>query len=133
VTTGLNNAVPALIDSNGQLGMTNSTRRVKQDIVDLHAIGPDVLRLRPVEFRFTQAFTDGSKPIQYGLIAEEVEQVLPELVAYDEDGQPASVKYHVLPTLLLAEIQRLERERAAMMKEIQAMREQLQALLEQRR
>ncbi len=65
-------------------------------------------RLRPVSFRYKQAFADGSTPVQYGLIAEEVEQVLPELVAYDEHGDPATVKYHVLPSLLLAELQRLQ-------------------------
>ena len=70
-----------------------------------------VHRLRPVQFRYLTPFADGSTPIQYGLVAEEVEAVLPDLVAYDDAGQPASVKYHVLPGLLLAEVQRLERER----------------------
>jgi hypothetical protein len=67
-----------------------------------------VARLRPVSFRYKQPFADGSTPVQYGLIAEEVQQVLPELIAYDDQGEPATVKYHVLPSLLLAEVQRLQ-------------------------
>lgn len=112
VTTGLNNAAAVVIDSAGQLGTVSSSRRTKFDIGDLATPATDALqRLRPVQFRYRQAFTDGTTPIQYGLIAEEVQEVLPELVALDERGQPATVKYHVLPSLLLADVQRLERER----------------------
>lgn len=109
VTTALNNAVPVVVDSAGQLGTVSSSAKTKFDIQDLPADAVNALaRLRPVSFRYKQPFADGSTPVQYGLIAEEVEQVLPELVAYDEKGEPATVKYHVLPSLLLAEVQRLE-------------------------
>jgi hypothetical protein len=113
-STGNNNAIPVVIDSGGQLGTMSSSRRTKFDIADLAApVSAALQRLRPVQFRYLQAFTDGSTPVQYGLIAEEVQDVLPELVALDDRGEPASVKYHVLPALLLAEVQRLERERRA--------------------
>ncbi|MBL8139186.1 MAG: tail fiber domain-containing protein [Acidobacteria bacterium] len=109
VTTALNNAVPVVVDSAGQLGTVSSSAKTKFDIQDLPAdVTAAVSRLRPVSFRYKQPFADGSTPVQYGLIAEEVEQVLPELVAYDEKGDPATVKYHVLPSLLLAEVQRLQ-------------------------
>ena len=88
----------------------------------LGSVSRSVFDLRPVSFTYKQPFADGSTPIQYGLIAEEVEHVLPALVAYGVDGQPETVKYHVLPTLLLAEVQRLERERAAQSEEIAALR-----------
>lgn len=115
VSTGLNNAVAVVVDSNGQLGTVSSSRRTKFDIADLDpAVTAALRRLRPVQFRYTQAFADGSTPLQYGLIAEEVEAVLPDLVAYDGAGDPATVKYHVLPALLLAEVQRLSREVAAL-------------------
>ena len=114
VPTGLNNALAVVIDSAGQLGTISSSRRTKFDIADLDpSVTSAVLQLRPVQFRYLQAFADGSAPIQYGLVAEEVQEVLPELVALDEAGEPASVKCHVLPALLLAEVQRLERERVA--------------------
>ncbi|MCI0404036.1 MAG: hypothetical protein L0212_11005 [Acidobacteria bacterium] len=48
--------------------------------------------------------------LQYGLIAEEVAEVMPELVVYDAEGQPQTVQYHVLPALLLNEFQRQEKE-----------------------
>lgn len=113
-TTGVNNAVPVVIDSLGQLGTISSSRRTKEDIRDLGGVGLVVQRLRPVQFRYSAPFADGSKPVQYGLIAEEVAEVLPELVAYGADGSPETVKYHVLPTLLLEEVQRLQREIVAL-------------------
>ena len=109
VTTANNNAVAVVVDSAGQLGTVSSSAKTKFDIQDLPVDVTDaVSRLRPVSFRYKRPFADGSTPVQYGLIAEEVEQVLPELVAYDEHGDPATVKYHVLPSLLLAEVQRLQ-------------------------
>ncbi len=114
VTTGANNAVPVVIDASGQLGTVSSSRRTKSDIADLDpAVTAALHRLRPVQFRYTRPFSDGTTPLQYGLIAEEVQEVLPELVAFDAAGDPSTVKYHVLPGLLLADVQRLERARAA--------------------
>jgi len=112
VTTGQANAVGVVIDSTGQLGTVSSSRRTKFDIADLRAPVTEALHhLRPVQFRYRQEFADGSTPLQFGLIAEEVNDVLPGLVALGEDGTPETVKYHVLPSLLLADVQRLERER----------------------
>jgi hypothetical protein len=95
VTTGANNAVGVVIDSNGQLGTVSSSRRTKFDIQDLDdGVTTALHQLRPVQFRYVQAFADGDAPLQYGLIAEEVHDVMPELVATDSEGQPATVKYH---------------------------------------
>jgi hypothetical protein len=63
-----------------------------------------ILNLRPVTFAYN---TDASETKQYGLIAEEVEQVFPAIVVRDADGQPKTVQYHVLPVLLLNEVQKL--------------------------
>jgi hypothetical protein len=120
VTTGLNNAVAVVVDSSGQLGTVSSTRRVKEDIAALGGIGQKLQQLRPVRFRYSQAFADGSKPVQYGLIAEEVAEVLPELVAWNENGEPATVLYHVLPSLLIEEVQRLQRELDELRREMRA-------------
>jgi hypothetical protein len=128
VTTGNNNAVAVLIDSSGQLGTVSSTRRAKEAIVDLGEPGFAVQRLRPVQFQYRQPFADGTKPVQYGLIAEEVAEVLPELVAHDDAGEPATVKYHVLPTLLVAEVQRLERERQSLEATVLALERRLAAV-----
>ena len=67
-----------------------------------------LMQLRPVVFRYKKPMADGTKPLQFGLIAEEVANVFPELVVYDKVGQPTTVFYHVLPALLLNELQRQE-------------------------
>jgi len=108
MTTVNNNAVPVLIDSNGQLGTASSSRRFKDDIEDMGDASRDLMRLRPVTFRYKQPFADGSTPIQYGLIAEEVAEVYPDLVAHSADGQIETVKYQLLDSMLLNEVQRQE-------------------------
>ena len=71
--------------------------------------GNRLLKLRPVTFRYKQAEEDGRHPLQYGLIAEDVAAVMPELAVYNEDGTPESVAYQVLPSLLLNEYQKQNR------------------------
>ena len=93
-----------VIDSNGQLGTVSSSRRHKEDIQDMHDASNGLMRLRPVTFPYKKAYDDGSKPIQYGLIAEEVAEVYPGLVARNADGQIETVKYQLLNPMLLNEL-----------------------------
>jgi hypothetical protein len=81
------------------------------------------LRLRPVSFRYTAHAGQG--PPQYGLIAEEVAEVLPDLVVYDQAGQPETVRYHELAPMLLNELQKQHRT----ISELQGRIEQLERLL----
>src|SRR5690606_1927696 len=69
-TTGNNNAVTVVIDSAGQLGTVSSSMRSKESIADLGDVASALQRLRPVQFQYRQPFADGTKPVQYGLIAE---------------------------------------------------------------
>ena len=69
-----------------------------------------MLQLRPVTYRYQQAYADGSKPIDYGLIAEEVEGVYPDLVAKSADGEVQSVQYHKLVPMLVNELQKVSSE-----------------------
>ncbi|MGC1371185.1 MAG: tail fiber domain-containing protein [Candidatus Sulfotelmatobacter sp.] len=110
VTTSDNNAVPVVIDSNGQLGTVSSSRRFKTDIEDMGDASRNLMRLRPVTFHYKRPFADGSQPIQYGLIAEEVAEVFPDLVAHSADGQIETVKYQLLEPMLLNEVQRQQAE-----------------------
>lgn len=103
VTTANANAVGVLIDSAGQLGTTSSSRRYKFDINDMVSTTEGLMRLRPVTFRYL-AHGDGA-PLQYGLIAEEVAEIYPELVAY-KDGAPETVMYQFLAPMLLNEVQK---------------------------
>jgi endosialidase-like protein len=105
-------AIPVLIDNSGQLGTISSSQRTKEAIEPMGEASRGLGRLRPVTFRYREATADGTRPRQYGLIAEEVAEVYPDLVAYTSDGQPETVLYHVLPALLLNELQELHRELA---------------------
>ena len=66
-----------------------------------------LLQLRPVTFLYKPEYDDGSHSLQYGLIAEEVAKLYPEMVGYGKDGQPNSVKYQSLAPMLLNEVQKL--------------------------
>ena len=92
-----------VVSSSGQLGVQSSSRRVKQGIAPMADASAALMQLRPVTFRYEDADEDGDKPVQFGLIAEEVAEVLSELVVRDEHGQPETVAYHLLPSLLLNE------------------------------
>jgi hypothetical protein len=95
-----------MIDSNGQLGTANSSRRYKEDIADMGDASSDLLRLRPVTFRYTKPYNDGSKPIDYGLVAEEVAEIYPDLVVRDRDGKVETIQYQKLTPMLLNEVQK---------------------------
>jgi hypothetical protein len=109
ITTGVNNAVPVVIDANGQLGTVSSSRRFKEDIRDMDSASTQLFKLRPVTFRYKQAYGAGSKPIQYGLIAEEVAEAFPELAVHGADGNVETVHYETLNVLLLNEVQKQQR------------------------
>ena len=100
--------------ASGQLGVQSSSRRYKQDIVDMGVASDALLKLRPVTFRYKQADEAGEHPLQYGLIAEEVAEVMPELVVRDEQGQPETVAYQTLSSLLLNEYQKQQRDMRAL-------------------
>jgi hypothetical protein len=101
-----------LINALGQLGTSKSSIRYKEDVHSMGDASNPLMNLRPVTFRYKEAEPDGSKPIQYGLIAEEVEKVMPDLVIYNDQGTPESVAYETLPSLLLNEYQKQGRKLA---------------------
>ena len=73
----------------------------------MQSVTDQLMSLQPVNFTYKSG-TD--KSVQYGLIAEQVQEVMPQLVILDKEGLPQTVKYHDLPILLLKEIQELRRE-----------------------
>lgn len=101
VTVGASAMV--LINASGQLGTVVSSGRYKQDIQPMGTQSQQLLDLRPVTFHYT---ADPQGTTQYGLIAEEVAKVYPELVTTGTDGQIESVQYHQLIPMLLNELQR---------------------------
>jgi hypothetical protein len=102
VTTGQNNAVAVMIDADGQLGTTSSSIRYKEDVNAMGASTSRLFDLRPVTFRYkTQPLG-----VHFGLIAEEVDQVMPELTVRGKDGQIETVAYHELTPMVLNELQK---------------------------
>jgi hypothetical protein len=100
--------VAVLVNASGVLGTSPSSARFKQDVRDMGEASDVLERLRPVVFRYREEGIEGGG-IEYGLIAEEVAEVAPELVSPDLEGRPYSVRYHVLPALLLNELQEQQR------------------------
>jgi len=90
------------INSDGKLGTTPSSARFKQDIRTIDKASETLLRLRPVTFRYKKEI-DPTGTSQFGLVAEEVEKVNPDLVVRDPDGQPFSVRYDQVNAMLLNE------------------------------
>jgi hypothetical protein len=94
------------VNSNGQLGTLTSSLRVKEQVRDMGDTSSRLFQLRPVTFYYKPRFDDGLHTLQYGLIAEEVAKVYPDMVAYDKEGQPYTVKYQYLAPMLLNELQK---------------------------
>ena len=128
MTTGVNDARIVLIDSNGQLGTVSSSRRYKEDIQPMGAMSDMLAKLRPVTFRYKKPYDDGSKPIEYGLIAEEVAEAFPYLAVFNDKGQPETVKYHLLPTFLLEGFQEQQKIIAAQAERIADLEMRLRAI-----
>ena len=99
-TTGNANAIPVLIDSAGQLGTISSSRRFKKEIKPMDQSSEDILALTPVTFHYK---SDATGTPQFGLIAEEVAKVNPDLVVRDENGEIYTVRYEAVNAMLLNE------------------------------
>jgi len=100
VTTGNANAIPVLIDSAGQLGTASSSRRFKREVKPMDKASEAILGLKPVTFEYK---SDGTATPQFGLIAEEVAAVNPDLVVRDENGEIYTVRYDAVNAMLLNE------------------------------
>ena len=101
VTTGHPNTnVQVLIDSAGQLGTASSSRRFKKEIKPMDSASEAILALKPVTFHFK---SDNTNTPQFGLIAEEVAEVNPDLVVRDEKGKIYTVRYDRVNAMLLNE------------------------------
>jgi Chaperone of endosialidase len=94
--------VAVIVDASGHLGTTTSSARFKQAIKPMGKASAAILALHPVTFRYKHEL-DPDGISQFGLVAEEVEKVNPDLVARDEQGKPYSVRYEAVNAMLLNE------------------------------
>jgi hypothetical protein len=98
--TTINSAIPVLIDTVGQLGTTSSSRRFKKHIKPMDQASESIHALKPVTFHYK---SDSNSTPQFGLIAEEVARVNPDLVVRDENGEIYTVRYDAVNAMLLNE------------------------------
>src|SRR6266481_2617629 len=94
--------VAVKVNASGQLGVPPSSARFKQDIQAMGEASDAILALRPVTFRYKHAIDPEGIP-QFGLVAEQVEKVNPDLVARDDHGKPYTVRYEAVNAMLLNE------------------------------
>jgi hypothetical protein len=126
----VSSGVAVYIDSNGQLGTVTSSKRFKEDIEDMGDVTADLMKLRPVTFRYKAPYDDGSRLLQYGLIAEEVAKVMPDLVQFDKQGKPFTVRYNAVNAMLLEQVQKQQtqiQEQEARIQKLEALVERLGA------
>jgi hypothetical protein len=130
VGTVNNNAIPVLIDSDGQLGTVSSSLRFKKDIEAMDKSSEAILALKPVTFHYK---SDSTNRPEFGLIAEEVAKVNPDLVVRDNQGEIYTVRYEAVNAMLLNEflkahrkVQELEANAARQQEQIEALTAGLQ-------
>jgi hypothetical protein len=117
------------VTSSGQLGVLASSERYKTDIAPIGTATDKLQQLRPVSFRLK---TDPQGTVQYGLIAEEVSSVYPELVIRSESGSVEGIRYEELTPMLLNEVQQQKAELRDLHREITELKEMMAVLRMQR-
>jgi len=124
--------VPVIVDANGHLGTTTSSARFKEAIKPMDKASEAILALKPVTFRYKHELDPAGIP-QFGLVAEQVEKVNPDLVARDDQGKPYTVRYEAVNAMLLNEflkehrkVEELEVIAAKQQKQIEALTAGLQ-------
>src|SRR5205807_10564411 len=96
-------------DANGHLGTVTSSERFKEKIRPMDRASEAILALKPVTFRYKHELDPAGIP-QFGLVAEQVEKVNPDLVVRDEEGKPYTVRYEAVNAMLLNEFLKAHRK-----------------------
>jgi hypothetical protein len=103
------------INADGQLGTTTSSRRFKDDIKPMERTSETLFALKPVTFRYKKGI-DPQRIPQFGLVAEDVEEINPDLVVHDKEGKVNTVRYDAVNAMLLNEFlkehQKVEEQQA---------------------
>ena len=100
VYTTVANGRAVYVNADNKIGTLSSSRRFKHDIQPMDHSSETLFALKPVTFRYKKD-ADPSQALSFGLIAEEVAQVSPELITRDEEGKPQTVRYEAVNAMLL--------------------------------
>jgi hypothetical protein len=115
------------VDSDGQLGTVTSSRRFKDNIRPMEKASETIFALKPVTFRYKKNLDPEGTP-QFGLVAEDVQQVNPALVVRDKEGKPYSVRYDQVNAMLLNEFLKEHQKTERLEATVARQQEQLEAL-----
>jgi predicted ribosome quality control (RQC) complex YloA/Tae2 family protein len=128
--------VGVIVDNSGNLGTTTSSARFKEAIKPMDKASEAILALQPVTFHYKHELDPAGIP-QFGLVAEDVEKVNPDLVARDDQGKPYTVRYEAVNAMLLNEflkehrkVEKLESTVAQQRKDFEAVVDQLKAQIQ---
>jgi trimeric autotransporter adhesin len=121
--------VGVVVDGNGQLGVLVSSERFKSKIKPMNDASETILALKPVTFHYKHNIDPKDTP-QFGLIAEEVAKVNPDLVVRDADGKPYTVRYDAVNAMLLNEFLKEHRKVEEQRKDFEAALAQQQKQIE---
>jgi Chaperone of endosialidase len=119
--------VGVIINTDGKLGTVVSSQRFKDAIKPMDKASEAVLLLQPITFRYKHELDPEGIP-QFGLLAEEVEKVNPDLVARDREGKPYSVRYEAVNAMLLNEFLKEHRKNEKQEATIVRLEKQVEAL-----
>jgi hypothetical protein len=122
--------VAVYVTSSGQLGTLTSSARFKQNIRSMDEASDALLSLRPVSFRYKPEIDPKGIP-QFGLVAEEVEKVDPDLVARDDKNQIYTVRYEAVNAMLLNEFQKEHRKVEEQNRKVKQQTSEIETLKEQ--
>jgi hypothetical protein len=117
------------VNSSGKLGVAASSARFKQAIQPMDNASEAILALQPVTFRYRQEIDPEGTP-QFGLVAEQVEKVNPDLVTRDEAGQIFTVRYEAVNAMLLNEFLKEHRKVEEQETTITELKKELEAVIE---
>jgi Chaperone of endosialidase len=109
-----------VVNSTGKLGVATSSARFKEGIKPMDKSSEAILALKPVTFHYKEE-VDPDRAPQFGLVAEDVEKVDPELVVHDEQGKPFTVHYEAVNAMLLNEFLKEHRKVEELEKQIKAL------------
>ena len=118
---------PVLVSADGQLGIVLSAVRFKEAIKPIDTASEAIFALNPVTFRYKEQF-DPKRVPQFGLVAEEVEKVNPDLVRRDRDGKLQTVRYDAVNAMLLNEFLKEHRKVQALEANATRQQHQIEAL-----
>jgi hypothetical protein len=116
-----------LINADGKLGTATSSRRFKEEIKPMEQASEALFALKPVTFRYKKGIDPQGIP-QFGLVAEEVEAVNPDLVVRDKEGKPYTVRYDAVNAMLLNEFLKEHRKNEEQEKTIAELKSGMTAL-----